>query len=265
LHFFSIILVVNCWESRQYHRLEFPRSPILLSYSSLPSRLNSVYIAPSNSTFGAGNYSFFDEFPDCYFEPVSQGRCLSCWAIAVSAVISHRFCRALKRRIVLNFSDLLNCGSHLIGCASSGHEYLGWRHLEFVGLPELGCEMSNLSCDRSNCSVYFTEYRSGKTFIGEDEIRAEILRNGPVTALFEMTNSFFDYGSGVFADDSKEPGQLHTVEIVGWGVEDYVPYWLAQNSFGPEWGERGLFKILRGVNHRGIEQYATAGRPRLPR
>jgi cathepsin B len=151
----------------------------------------------------------------------------------------------------------------LIGCHSGGHEYLAWRHLEFVGLPELACDVSNSTCDRSHCNLYFTAYRSSRTFIGEDDIRAEILKNGPVTALFLMSDSFFDYESGVYSSSEEEPGSLHTVEIVGWGVENgHTPYWLAQNSFGPTWGDRGLFKILRAVNHRGIERYTTAGLPR---
>uniref|UniRef100_A0A9J2PAG3 Peptidase C1A papain C-terminal domain-containing protein n=1 Tax=Ascaris lumbricoides TaxID=6252 RepID=A0A9J2PAG3_ASCLU len=44
-----------------------------------------------------------------------------------------------------------------------------------------------------------------------------------------------------------------------WG-EDYstgpqVKYWLAANSWGNEWGEDGLFRILRGENHCEIESF----------
>ena len=36
---------------------------------------------------------------------------------------------------------------------------------------------------------------------------------------------------------------------------------LAVNSWGPEWGEQGLFRILRGVNESGIEEHVLAVRP----
>jgi cathepsin B len=217
-----------------------------------------VYIVPSSSTWGAGNYSFFEEYPYCHVPPLNQGACLSCWAIAVAATLSHRFCRAMRRQFALNPDDLLSSGPHFIGCNAGGHESLAWRHLEFIGLPSLDCNRSN-----SSCEMHFSEYRSAKTFVGEDEMRDEIRRNGPVTAFFAMPDSFFDYGSGVYDAAAADVSQLHTVEIVGWGV-DVTPYWLVQNSFGAEWGIGGLAKIVRGSNHLGIERYATTGRPRLP-
>lgn len=55
----------------------------------------------------------------------------------------------------------------------------------------------------------------------------------------------------------------HAVKILGWGVEDGVSYWLAANSWGKEWGEGGYFKILRGVNHVGVESNVVAGLPKL--
>lgn len=35
----------------------------------------------------------------------------------------------------------------------------------------------------------------------------------------------------------------HGVKLIGWGLEDGYKYWLLMNSFGPLWGENGLFKI----------------------
>lgn len=43
------------------------------------------------------------------------------------------------------------------------------------------------------------------------------------------------------------------MKIIGWGVENGVRYWLCVNSWNEDWGENGLFRILRGVNHCGIE------------
>ena len=47
----------------------------------------------------------------------------------------------------------------------------------------------------------------------------------------------------------------HTIHILGWGVdkETKIPYWIARNSYGDEWGMRGDFFVRRGRNDYGIE------------
>lgn len=47
-----------------------------------------------------------------------------------------------------------------------------------------------------------------------------------------------------------------TLTIIGYGVENGTKYWAVLNSNGTEWGENGYGKILRGVNHCGIESYS---------
>ena len=38
----------------------------------------------------------------------------------------------------------------------------------------------------------------------------------------------------------------HAVKLIGWGETDGVQYWLAANSWGTRWGEKGFFKIKHG-------------------
>ncbi|CAF1486837.1 unnamed protein product [Adineta steineri] len=40
----------------------------------------------------------------------------------------------------------------------------------------------------------------------------------------------------------------YVVQIVGYGVEKDIPYWLCKNSWREEWGEKGFFRIARGKN-----------------
>lgn len=53
----------------------------------------------------------------------------------------------------------------------------------------------------------------------------------------------------------------HAIRIIGWGVENGIPYWLIANSWNSDWGLKGTFKILRGSNHCGIEDQISAGLP----
>ena len=56
---------------------------------------------------------------------------------------------------------------------------------------------------------------------------------------------------------------MHSVVLIGWGNEKGVPYWLAMNSWGPEWGVGGYFKILRGQNESNIESFVIGSHPDL--
>lgn len=101
---------------------------------------------------------------------------------------------------------------------------------------------------------------------------------------------------GVYKRHSLMPLGGHAVRIIGWGVEDKVPYWLVANSWNTDWGDNGrilkthlprtvflprmifyldlrrkiiqlifagFFKILRGKDECGIENDINAGIPRV--
>lgn len=50
--------------------------------------------------------------------------------------------------------------------------------------------------------------------------------------------------------------------VYGWGVENGIKYWKAQNSWGSQWGESGSFRIVKGVNNLGIETECSSAIPR---
>merc|ERR1719291_962092 len=50
----------------------------------------------------------------------------------------------------------------------------------------------------------------------------------------------------------------HAVLLVGWGEENGQKYWKLQNSWGPDWGEDGFFRIAAEENEPGIESIPEA-------
>eukprot|EP00831_Metopus_contortus_P013241 TRINITY_DN15360_c0_g1_i7.p1 TRINITY_DN15360_c0_g1~~TRINITY_DN15360_c0_g1_i7.p1 ORF type:complete len:114 (-),score=34.13 TRINITY_DN15360_c0_g1_i7:40-381(-) len=38
----------------------------------------------------------------------------------------------------------------------------------------------------------------------------------------------------------------HAIEVIGWGFEQDLPYWLCKNSWGEAFGDKGFFKIAIG-------------------
>ena len=53
---------------------------------------------------------------------------------------------------------------------------------------------------------------------------------------------------------------------VGWGVEPQSrrKYWIAMNTWGPDWGERGFFRIARGDDESAFESMAVAADVVMP-
>ncbi|XP_025781812.1 tubulointerstitial nephritis antigen-like [Puma concolor] len=108
-------------------------------------------------------------------------------------------------------------------------------------------------------------YRLGSS---EKEIMKELMENGPVQALMEVHEDFFLYQGGIYSHTPVSLGRperyrrhgTHSVKITGWGQETLpdgrtLKYWTAANSWGPAWGERGHFRIVRGANECDIESF----------
>lgn len=91
----------------------------------------------------------------------------------------------------------------------------------------------------------------------ETQIQLEIFRNGPVSGFFTVFEDFLSYKSGVYQHLTGKFLGSHAVRVIGWGVEGDKKYWLVANSWSTQWGDNGLFKILRGQDHLGIESDIT--------
>lgn len=125
------------------------------------------------------------------------------------------------------------------GCISIGEDPDPWKYdcSEWGGSPSYKVK-----------AVYNIE--------GQDNIKAEILNNGPVTTGFQVLSTFgYDEGKIPGTDIYGQYGTViggHAVCIMGWGSEHIpggyiVNYWLCRNSWGPVWNKDGYFKIQMGI------------------
>lgn len=94
---------------------------------------------------------------------------------------------------------------------------------------------------------------------------AEIAARGPIGCTIADPKSLTEYTGGIYNDTTGARGFSHDVSVAGYGTsEDGVPYWLVRNSWGVYWGEKGWFRIIRGVDNLGIEsQECSWAVPRL--
>lgn len=95
------------------------------------------------------------------------------------------------------------------------------------------------------------------------DIQTEIMTNGPVIASFIIYEDFWDYKSGIYVHTAGDQDGGMDTKIIGWGVDNGVPYWLCVHQWGTDFGENGYVRILRGVNEVNIEHQVLAALPDL--
>lgn len=87
----------------------------------------------------------------------------------------------------------------------------------------------------------------------ESKIQSELMTYGPIEVMFTVFEDFLTYKSGVYHHTHGKKVGLHAVKMLGWGVENGTKYWLIANSWNEDWGDKGFFKIRRGIDECGIE------------
>ena len=237
-------------------------------------QLRAEYIPPPQTADLPYSFYAFSKWDKCKSIKMirDQGGCGSCWAFASAEVISDRIC------IKKNNQDIVS-PFHIVSCARDNGCGGGWMSEAFdfyisKGVVLDSCQPYNLSpkcvktcTNKGYKGTYAGARRSGvKRYMlpnNEEEIKKEIYNNGPITAAFYVYNDFYSYKSGVYHKTSDNYAGGHAIKILGWGVENGVPFWYCANSWGTGWGMNGFFKILRGKNECSIEEWhVVAGLPK---
>lgn len=230
-----------------------------------------------------------------------QSSCGSCWAFGAAEAMSDRICIASKGKLQTRVSaeHILSCCTWCGSGCNGGFPAKAWLYWQSEGVPSGGdyndtntCQPYSFPpCDHhvngtyGPCSIDYDTPQCKKTcqkgfprsfnedlsFASssysvpkfEQSIMSEIMENGPVEAGMTIYEDFLLYKSGVYQYVRGNSLGGHAVKIIGWGVENGIKYWTVVNSWNTSWGDKGTFKIIRGVNHLGIEAKIVAGIPRL--
>ena len=103
----------------------------------------------------------------------------------------------------------------------------------------------------------------------EPLMKLALVERGPLAVSFEVYNDFMHYKSGIYhhtgLEDRFNPFEItnHAVLLVGYGSDDITgeKYWIIKNSWGPNWGEDGFFRIKRGTDECSVESIAVESFP----
>jgi len=84
-----------------------------------------------------------------------------------------------------------------------------------------------------------------KDTLNQDRILAALLKYGPGNIGVDA-NCLFGYKAGIISNCTGK-GVNHATLVVGAGEENGMPYWVVKNSWGPQWGERGFYRVERNT------------------
>jgi cathepsin B len=231
----------------------------------------------------------------------NQLGCGDCWAQAAVGVMSDRTCIASGGNISINLSaeDPTACCPEDIcdtpsagGCGGLGaindltDPFVYWAKYGVVSeecWPFPHDDQSSSETDKCEAKCRDGEEYAKSKHFGVDNsthfvvnttepketwermIRHEIFRNGPVaTGIHFNPIEVLHNLTGVFIPDPEDNDQPqnHAVRIIGWGFEK-VPYWLIANSWGETFLDQDYFRIIRGQNALGTEDYVTSAMAKL--
>jgi peptide/nickel transport system substrate-binding protein len=191
----------------------------------------------------------------------NQGRCGSCVAHAALGAFEAMLKIATgdpSMRANLSEQYLFFCGC---GRCCEGGWQLGPAAESLLnrGVPEEECwrySPRNASCTDTCAEGMAIEDQVVKAtairkLTSTREMKESLVENGPILAGMDVYQDFLRYKGGVYKHAWGDLGGGHAITIVGY--DDEERYWIARNSWGTGWGERGYFKIAYGA---GIYNYA---------
>lgn len=186
-----------------------------------------------------------------------QGGCGSCWSFSAVGVLEQDSFKRLGYYLDFSEQNCVDCARQN-GC---GGGFMG-ECLEYYKNNGMSLEhnypyiSNNGGCQNRKKDMdkyYAPEWR---TIPADERLMASIMYNTGrwVSACLDASSIQFYAAGEVIRANSCGPQPNHAIVLVGYGYDNRnrCDYWLIRNSWGPDWGDRGHFKLQRGVNACGI-------------
>ncbi|KAI5664991.1 hypothetical protein M9H77_24314 [Catharanthus roseus] len=193
----------------------------------------------------------------------NQGRCGSCWAFAMVAMVEGMHQINKGELVSLSEQHLLDCTEGCYGCGG-GYYYETYMYIERNGgiakEEDYSYEGYEDYCQARYIKPY-VKIGGFETVPRNEHALMQAVANQPVGVSIDGSG-FRYYSEGIFDGPCCKYHSNHAVVIVGYGTsEDGIPYWLVKNSWGTRWGEDGYVRMKRGVNICGINNDASYPTP----
>lgn len=185
---------------------------------------------------------------------------------------------------------IVRAATQKYGC--NGHSLMeAWIYLYTIGTNEEKCFPNDVlfqrpfpSCESITGNVYdmcedgktpARFYRARHIYAvpgipeeggDEEEIRKHIYKFGPLSTAMTIYEDFYTFEpkkSIYHRSPTSKRLFGHAVVLDGWGEENGEKFWWIRNSWGPDWGDAGYFRMPRGTNYCDIESNVIGGVPAM--
>ena len=186
-----------------------------------------------------------------------QGNCGSCIAfgtIATAEAVTRISKKNPQSNVDYSEADLFYCGAekeYHRTCANGWNLNDAATYMSGPGVVDEACfpytpgdQPCNLCADWQNRKTKLFS----RIFTDTNMMREWISTQGPLTTCFSVYEDFFAYKNGVYVHTTGKLVAGHCVSVVGYdNTLNYGnPHWICKNSWGPDWGMKGFFKIAFG-------------------
>jgi len=221
-----------------------------------PSEVELLSLPPNNNL--PAKFDWRDNNGNWVTPVTDQGICGSCWDFSAVAQVEAWW--KIHNSNLDAMPDLSE--QFVLSCSNGGCG--GWSvtgALDFIkdnGIPTETC-FGYLADDTVPCNNVCPEWRNeaitipGWGYVTLEEANVENIKNAvylhPLSVTYIVYKDFNAYSGGVYEHVWGEAEGGHAVLIVGW--DDEHECWIVKNSWGPQWGENGYFRIKWGDSEMG--------------
>jgi hypothetical protein len=206
-----------------------------------------------------------------YITPIEdQGNCGCCVAFGTTATVEATFQwqqRNPNSGVDLSEAQLYYCFAE----AQEGRTCLGpnagwWpdnalNAYQNSGIVDAACfpytagdQACNLCADWQSRLTKITGWH---TLSSTADMKTWLSTRGPLSTCFSVYDDFMHYTGGIYTQTSTVLDGGHCVCVVGY--DDNNGCWICKNSWGPNWGEGGFFRIAYGQCGIDAEMWAVEG------
>lgn len=199
-------------------------------------------------------------------EVKNQGTCGSCWAFSTVANIEAVNFVKTGKLVSLSEQELVDCDHAGAqgdqgcqgGLPSNAFKYMIANKMGLETESDYPYVARNGKChvEQAKEAIFISSWV--KIASDEDQMAAALMKYGSLSIGINAGPMQWYMGgiANPFSFLCNPKSIDHGVAIVGFGSEP-KKYWRIRNSWGPTWGEKGYYRIVRGVNKCGVTSMPT--------